>query len=92
MARYTQHTCPPSSQTQSQFLLQVSHLGHVLTGCREKTQIQLLWLGHHRTEEEKTDVWEKAVVCTTLSPHTWRTHTHTYTHSHTEHHVFLIGT
>ena len=30
------HTCPPSSQTQTQFLLQ---LGHVLTGHRENGSV-----------------------------------------------------
>ena len=52
------------------------HLDHILTGCREKTQLQLLWLGYHRTEKlfmgEDRGVGEKVRVCATLSPHTWQ--------------------
>ena len=47
-----------------------------LHGCREKTQLQLVWLGHHCTEEllmgEDRCVGEKAVVYATLAPHTWQ--------------------
>ena len=61
------------SQTQLGFLLQVSHLGHVLTGCTEMTQLQFLWLAHHLTEEliveEDGGVGERTEVCATLLPH-----------------------
>ena len=58
MARYTHMP----TFVAEQFLLQVSHIGHVLSGCREKTQLQLLWLGHHLAEElimGEDGVWER---------------------------------
>ena len=47
MARYTHMP----TFVAEQFLFQVSHIGHVLSGHREKTQLQPLWLDHHLTEE-----------------------------------------
>ena len=63
----------PQFEVLPYLLLQASHLGHVVAGGREETQLQLLWLGHHLAEQlvvgENWSSCERAVVLNALSSH-----------------------
>ena len=63
----------PQFEVLPYLLLQASHLGHVIAGGREETQLQLLWLGHHLAEQlivgENWSSCERAVVLNALSSH-----------------------
>ena len=66
-------TTHPLLQLLPQFLLQAGHLLCVLTGRREETQLQLLRLSHHLTEQlivgEDRCAGQRAVMLNTLPTH-----------------------